>query len=37
MTTFDPGSDPMGFHSGIGGYFQHWFDRVNAAQASQPN
>jgi hypothetical protein len=33
----DADDDPMGLHSGIDGYFQHWFDRVNAAQASQPS
>jgi hypothetical protein len=33
----DANNDPMGYHSGVGGYFQHWFDRVDAAQASQPH
>jgi hypothetical protein len=29
--------DPMGYHSGIAGYFRHWDDRANAAQAAQPH
>jgi hypothetical protein len=33
----DADEDPMGLHSGIASYFRHWFDRVNAAQASQPS
>jgi hypothetical protein len=32
-----PDADPLGYHSGISGYFTHWFDRANIAQAEQPH
>jgi hypothetical protein len=33
----DAANDPAGYHSGLDSYLRHWFDRVDAAEASQPH